>query len=182
MKRFIALSASLTCVLLASGCSYSIDGQMKYTGGGTMNSSGGTGKANLNVNADTCGDEPKGRIKYSDSTAIDFLNNGGVSLDATILKSGICSATGEISSDPADQILECDCPGWPAVKADYTSTNPKLPGTGRLLACFYNAKSDGSQSFESEMLVQQVTLKTGPYAGYKNSGTLSGNITQASCK
>lgn len=181
MKRSFLLPASLALVLLASGCS--IDGQMKYTGGGTMNSSGGTGKALLNVNADTCDTEPKGRIKYSDSTAIDFVGQGGVSLDATIRKAGICNATQQISLDPGDpDFVDCDCHGWPAVNADYTSTNPKLPGSGRLVTCFYNAKADGMQSNESEMYVQQVTLKTGPYAGYKNAGTLRGNITQAACK
>jgi hypothetical protein len=183
MKRSLLLPASLAIVLLASGCT--IEGQMKYTGGGTMNSSGGTGKANLTVNADTCGISPKGRIKYQDNTAIDFLDKGGVSLDATILKAGICTQTGILSEDPEDPYsgqTECTCPGWPAVKADYTSTNPKLPGSGRLLTCFYNFRNQGEQSNESEMYVRQVTLTTGPYAGYTNAGTLSGNIHQASCR
>lgn len=182
MNRSIYKPALLALsILVASGCT--VEGNMKYTGGGTLNSAGGDGKAVLTVNADTCdgNENAKGQIKLSDSTAMDFLSVGGVALNATILKAGICSQT-MISGEGADGTLECECDGWPAVKADYTSTNPAAPGTGRLIACFYNAKEQGAQSSESEMYVHSIKLKTGPYDGYINTGMMSGNITTHECK
>lgn len=55
----------------------------------------------------------------------------------------------------------------------YQSQNPNIPGSGTffMLACDVDGTGGGGQDF---LLIE---VETGPYAGYRNAGVPSGNIT-----
>ena len=171
-----ALAPALLLALL-SGCT--VLGPAKFTGGGTMPSAGGAQKAVLTVNGDTCGSEPKGRITYDDRSSVDFESVGGVSLRADVLKAGLC-----LGIDPNNPTFqECTCPAWPAMVADYTSTNPAAPGSGKLYACFMASRDQTLHGSDKHIVrVQEVRLVGGPFDKYINTGILDGNIQTHACK
>lgn len=187
MKTHSIGMASLLClgIFAVTGCT--IEGNAKYSGSGELPSSGGTGKAYLTVNADTCdgNENAKGAFSYTDKTAVDWSATGGVSATGTIQKAGICTS-GDINNPPADgnYVGDCECAGWPAVLGTYTSTNPLSPGGGQYYACFYSQREgqmDGNSTTSRSTLVQRVRFIDGPYADYENHGTLRGNITSKTC-
>ena len=165
--------------LLLGACT--IEGNASYKGGGELPSSGGLGKAYVQVDADTCdgNENAKGSFTYNDKTALDWESGGGIAITGTILKSGICTNQGSGGS-PDDR--ECDCPGWPAVTGSYTSTNPNYPGEGTYYVCFYS-QADGPAAGAPirATLVQRVSLTGGPYENYENHGTLRGTIATRAC-
>ncbi|QDH68717.1 hypothetical protein [Marilutibacter alkalisoli] len=172
------------CMALALGTSAcTVEGNAKYTGGGTLPSAGGTGKAVLNINADTCdgNENARGRIKYADRTAIDFENVGGVKLTAELLKAGICSTDNDMSSlDPNDS--ECIEEGWPSVYGAYTSTNPAAPGSGKFRASFYSQRDGALGGLDKNVvLIKDISLVDGPYHGYFNHGVMNGNVQTHAC-
>ena len=176
--RLLALAGMLA--LGATACT--VEGNAKYTGGGTLNSAGGAGKAVLNINADTCGgeDNVRGRVKYADSTAIDFEDVGGVKLTATVEKAGQCVAGSVGSDDPDDS--ECLCDGWPAAVGTYVSDNPSAPGEGIFRSCFLSTRGmDVGGVDKNVVLVNDISLVGGPYDGYFNHGTMSGNVRTHEC-
>ncbi|AWV05764.1 hypothetical protein [Marilutibacter maris] len=177
--RLLGLCAAL--VLGTSACT--VDGNAKYTGGGTLNSAGGTGKAVITINADTCGgnENAKGRVKYADRTAIDFEAVGGVAATATIAKAGVCGMGDSGSLDPDES--ECICEGWPAAVGTYVSTNPAAPGEGVFRACFLSTRENDVGGVDPNVvLVNDISFVGGPYDGYFNHGTMSGNIKTHACE
>lgn len=182
MKMDIIRGAMIAALagLFLGGCT--IEGNAKYVGGGELPSSGGLGKAYLQVDADTCAgnENARGGFTYTDKSALDWSESGGVALTGTIQKAGLCESHG-IQGDPDN--IECHCPGWPAVRGEYTSTNPKLPGSGTYYACFYSQREgviDSSFPIRST-LVQRVVMTGGPYENYENHGLLRGNIQTQAC-
>jgi hypothetical protein len=178
MKRSWEMVPLLAVLVLASGCSV-ID-QSKITGGGTLNSAGGAQKAVVTVSGDTCGNVPKGRLTYDDRTAVDFEGVGGVSIRATVVKAGLCLGP----PDPNNpEFLECNCPLSPALVADYVSTNPRAPGSGKAYACFL-AYRDQTQlgSDQHAVYLQDLRLVGGPFDQYVNKGTMDGNIQIHACQ
>jgi hypothetical protein len=169
-------------LLIAMGTGCTIVQPTKFTGGGTMPSSGGAQKAVMTVNADTCADTPKGRFTYADRSAVDFESVGGVSIRAAIAKAGLCMGVPE--DDPENPALwECNCPLSPALMADYTSANPAAPGSGKLYACFAPIRDDTKQGTDKHVvLVQEVRMVGGPFDGYINKGVMDGNIQQHLCR
>jgi len=132
------------------------------------------------VNADTCTGTPKGRVTYVDRTAVDFEKVGGVSFRADVVKAGLCAGPPD-PNNPA--FIECNCPASPAVVADYTSTNPAAPGSGKLYACFNPIKDNTKQGSDKHVVqVQEVRLVGGPFDSYINKGTMDGNIQTLACK
>lgn len=171
--------------LLLGGC---VEGNAKYTGGGELPSSGGAGKAYIQVDADTCAgnENAKGKFTYADRTAVDWSQRGGVSFTGTIAKAGLCvvNESAELTGNETIDSAECQCPGWPAIIGTYTSSNPALPGGGRYFACFYSQRDgaiDGNTTPTRATLVQRVVMVDGPYANYENHGTLRGNILSTAC-
>jgi hypothetical protein len=172
----------LCAALLLGTSACTVEGNAKYTGGGTLNSAGGAGKAVLNINADTCdgNENARGRINYADSTAVDFEDVGGVKLTATVAKAGVCASGSSGSLDPDDS--ECICEGWPAALGTYVSTNPAVPGEGIFRACFLSTREyDVSGADPNVVLVNDISFVGGPYDGYFNHGTMSGNIKTHAC-
>lgn len=180
MQQQVRILGAVVASLLAVGCT--VQGNAKYTGGGSLNSAGGDGKAIFTVNADTCAgnDNVRGRVKYADSTAIDFEAVGGVKLTAQVQKAGVCGLDLEGSFDPDDS--ECICEGWPAVVGTYVSDNPAAPGEGKFRACFASTREYEIGGVDQNVvLVNDVSLVGGPYDGYFNHGTMSGNIKTHAC-
>jgi hypothetical protein len=183
MKRQALACGLMVGALLLSGCV--VEGNAKYTGGGTFDSAGGTGKAQFTINADTCSgnENARGRVTYSDRTAIDFEGVGGVDVVATVAKAGVCAQGGDSSSlDPDDS--ECICEGWPAAVGSYVSKNPAAPGEGVFRACFLSTRTyagDLGGLDPNVILINDVSLVGGPYDGYFNHGTMSGNVQTHAC-
>jgi hypothetical protein len=156
-------------VVSASGCSEGL-----RWGGGWMLSNDGVSKANFGFNVTRCGELLEGHLNYHDRSAVGYASAGGVKLNGPVTEVLLCPRIG--ASDP-------DCSACPASSAgtrvlarfDYRSTNPKLPGQGRVVACVINRGGDMADAVGFE-------VQTGPFAGYSNSGVLQGgSIEQASC-
>lgn len=183
MKTSIRFGLLAMATLFASGCV--VEGNAKYTGGGTLNSAGGSGKALVTVNADTCAgnENVRGRITYSDRSAIEFEGVGGVNAVATVTKAGVCAMGGDGASlDPDDS--ECICEGWPAAIGTYVSKNPAAPGEGVFRACFLQTRGyagDLGGLDSNVVLINDVSFVGGPYDGYQNHGTMSGNVQSHAC-
>ncbi len=180
MKRATGMLALLASTLLAAGCSV-VGLPTRMTGGGTLPSAGGAQKAVVTVNADTCASAPKGRITYADRSAVDFEKVGGVLFRADVVKAGLCAGP---PPDPNNIFgpPECNCPLSPALVADYTSTNPAAPGSGKLYACFTAIKDDTKQGSDKHIVrVDEVRLVGGPFDTYLNKGIMDGNIQQHAC-
>jgi hypothetical protein len=61
---------------------------------------------------------------------------------------------------------------------NYTSTNSSYPGTGAALVCMID-NGQGHNASQKDQLA--ITIGTGPYAGYTNSGSVQGNISGHTC-
>jgi|GEM_PF-1157333 len=175
------------CGLLFAACS--VEGNAQYKGSGEMRSSGGLGKAYVQIDADTCAGNAnaKGSFAYNDKNALDFKSLGGVAVTGTVRKAGLCVAQPDggniVYDDEGNPIMECPCGGWPTVIGDYTSTNPQLPGSGTYAACFYSDTPVAAERVSNfrATLVDRISFANGPYNGYENSGTLRGNIKGELC-
>lgn len=159
-RRIVTLAVLPLVALLVAGCA------PKFTGGGTIPSSDGTGvdQANFSFNYDvTDPNSGAGRAHgvYHDNYAPGY--NGGVQFKFDGM---LASATG---------------PGSPCVKdgvagvANYVSQNPNYPGSGTVLV---GACDDGqpSSTFPDAIVIEVIT---GPYADYGNGGFLTGGNLQA---
>ncbi|HWU71361.1 MAG TPA: hypothetical protein VN017_08410 [Pseudoxanthomonas sp.] len=189
---------ALSVVGLLSGC---VMEPGRYTGGGTINSLGGAGRAQISFNADGCDPKNvKGNVHYNDNTAIEYQDIGGVKFKATVTTAGLCTTQ---AASTAAQILRGDygnvpgcntayqplrtrnpldeqcSPGQIAIMFDYASSNPKAPGNGTGLFCAAAAGAGAGGNLHGYIL--PVILKTGPYAGYRNGGSLVGNVMPHSC-
>ena len=156
----------------------------RMTGGGTMHSLGGEGRAQIAFTADGCDpDNVKGQFQFTDHTAIEWQERGGVKLHGTVTTAGMCTSepSDELLGDPgcgSSQLGECDA-GQMAILFDYGSTNPHNPGDGQGLVC---AQSAGPGAGKNLHAIAIVNLQSGPFAGYQNYGALIGNASVHECK
>lgn len=157
----------------------------RMTGGGTMHSLGGDGRAQIAFTADGCDpDNVKGQFQFGDQTAIEWQDNGGVKLHGTVTTAGMCTeqpAEGDVLGDPGCGTSyqgECDA-GQMAILFDYRSTNPHNPGTGEGLVC---AQSAGPGAGSGLHAIAIINLQSGPYDGYQNLGALVGNASVHACR
>jgi len=170
-SKLLSLSALVAAALL-TGC-----GQpAKVTGGGTMNSAGGSDKAVFTFQADSCDAENiKGSINFHDSSAIDFEDVNGVKFKGEVQSTYYCSnAIADLSA--AKPTCEC-APGYQEVNFEYDSSNSQAAGDGTGIACLADF---GEKGPIKGMAI--VTINSGPYQGYTNAGTLEGNVQQHACK
>lgn len=173
----------------------------RYTGGGTINSLGGAGRAQISFTADGCdAKNVKGNLHYNDNTAIEYQDIGGVKFKATVTSAGLCTnkqaattnqiVAGDYGNFPGCRTqylplrtlnpLDEECgPGQIAVLFDYASSNPRVPGNGNGLFCAAAAGPGAGGKLHGYIL--PIILKSGPYAGYRNSGSLVGNVMPHSC-
>lgn len=180
MKTLRKFGLVVPVLLAAAGCQ-ELNG--KATGGGTLDSVGGSGKAVFAFTASNCedknGDEViKGKMNYRDRTAIDYADMGGVGLQAEVTDAALCG-DGIAGFDPNNPtaIDACACdPGEYNMVGDYRSTNPKLPGEGVVNACVL----DMGTGTDMHGIVE-LTVASGPYEGYANLGSLQGNVKAHEC-
>lgn len=180
MKRAIKALLVLASMVVAAGCSVDPSIPVNLRGGGTLPSAGGDQKAVVTVVVDTCVGGPRGRITYADRSAVDFEKVGGVAFRAEVVKAGYCLGP----PDPNNLfVAECNCPLSPAMVADYTSTNPAAPGSGRLHACFTSVRDDTKAGSDKHVVrVDEVRLVGGPFDNYVNKGIMDGNVQDLGCK
>jgi len=168
-NRLLTLSTLAGAFLLAS-C-----GQPgKVTGGGTMNSAGGAGKAVFTFHADSCTEGTvKGSMNLHDSSAIEFEALNGVKLKADVTDTYFC--VGDIEDFDAPL---CACSdGFQEVLFDYVSTNPKADGQGDGIACLADFGEKGAGIHGASI----ISIASGPFGGYYNVGTIHGNVQQHEC-
>ncbi|WP_196141184.1 hypothetical protein [Aliikangiella sp. G2MR2-5] len=168
-KRLLTIT-TLTGALILAGC-----GQPgKVTGGGTMHSAGGSDKSVFTFHADSCDEgQVKGSMNLHDSSALDFEDVNGVKLKADVDSTYFCS--GDLDFDAP----LCACSeGFQEVNFTYQSTNPKTDGGGQGIACLGDFGEKGNSDLKGAAI---ISISTGPYSGYYNVGTVSGNVQQHSC-
>lgn len=169
MRKYLIIGG---LAFLLAGCE--MDG--KVTGGGTMNSAGGDGKAIFTFNGQRCPDqsgvvETKGKVVFHDKAAIDFEGVGGVDIHGTMINTAFCG--GEIDTSQP----QCRCSdGNYQIEFDYRSTNKNASGEGQGIACVRDL-GEGRGAHGTAV----VQLESGPYQGYANVGALSGNVQAHEC-
>ena len=191
----LTLKLSLVAAVISlSACAY---GPAKITGGGTMDSTSGvTGdKANFGFNMERCdlSAPAKGHVTFHDKNAPDF-QPGGVRLRADVVdrletiatvqgypifgNTGYCQFDENVTN--ADNL--CVCPSGYQVGFNYSSQNPKFPGSGFGVMCVYAGDYPDPNSFTSSANVNVVKIGSGPFANYQNTGAVRGNLQPHSCK
>ena len=158
---------ALVAVVGVSGCAPG-----KVTGGGWIPSTSGDprDKANFGFNAAQCdADAIRGRFDYHDQNAAGFAAAGGVKMNGPVT-----AMTGLCETPP------CPCPaGSYVITVDYGSTNPNFPGDGVAVACVTD-NGEGINATSADM--GSISVTSGPYTGYFNSGPVQGNIRAHDCK
>ncbi|MDH5764721.1 MAG: hypothetical protein OEZ38_01805 [Gammaproteobacteria bacterium] len=167
-KFFIVIAA---CISILYGCSNATNG--KVTGGGTIVSASGNGKANFGFNGDSCTGKVKGKFNFHDK--YHNADKGGVKLNGTVTGTDHCIATGTGARYSGDCT---QCANGYIVKLNYKSTNPKIPGTGEAIACVVD-NGQGMKATSSDSIWVKAT--SGPYSGYFSKGNVQGNIKGHAC-
>ncbi len=159
---------ALVAVVGVSGCAPG-----KVTGGGWIPSASGDpgDKANFGFNAAQCDpDAIRGQFNYHDQNAPLFAAGGGVKMNGPVVApGGLCVA-----------FPPCGCPAgsyW--ITVEYGSTNPNFPGDGVAVACVTD-NGEGINATSADM--GSISVTSGPYTGYFNSGPVQGNIRAHDCK
>lgn len=175
--KLITLSLA-SCTFILSGCA--IDG--KVTGGGTMASISGTGKAVLAFNANSCGGSVSGQFNFHDKNYTEYPR--GVKMHGDIVGADRCVAE-ETAGSRENAACETSfdenppgCMGGYVVTVKYRSTNSKARGAGRATVCVIDHGRGARTSGMDEVWLR---VNSGPYAGYFNKGKIKGNIQSHEC-
>ncbi|MDH5630861.1 MAG: hypothetical protein OEY96_11980, partial [Gammaproteobacteria bacterium] len=154
-----------------TGCNNATNG--KVTGGGTIASAAGEGKANFGFNGDSCSGQVTGKFNFHDK---DFgAETGGVKMNGTVKATDHCVASG---TGTKLNTMCSQCANGYLITLDYKSTNPKKKGNGSAMACVKD-NGQGMKATSSDSIWVKVT--SGPYSGYNNNGNVQGNIKAHSC-
>ena len=182
--KLTQLGLLIATAAILSGCA-KIDARV--SAGGTLNSKGGAGKAVFTAHAARCDGDVSGQVNYKDLTAIDWQQMGGVAFNANVYGAGLCS---EEPVDPegaesGDERLYCKqdicTEGMYQVEFNYSSTNPTAPGEGVGFACMMDISEGVKTGIGANGLLNVMLLESGPYQGYSNAGTISGNVQLHDC-
>lgn len=160
----------------------------KATGGGTIAGVNG-GNAVLGFNAENCSGVISGKFNFRDGSA---GYNGGVALVGDVVYGGKCADIPNILTPDFDStglspstycgysstVALIGCAEGYVVEANYQSTNPFHPGAGRIVACVIN-NGAGVNSTSSDLA--WISIGGGPFSGYYNRGSVTGNIQTHSC-
>jgi hypothetical protein len=192
----ILFAGLLVAALSAAGCARGI-----ATGGGTIPSiypdTRGATKANFGFNARSCEEGvTTGNFNYHDKSAgLDYdsgLKGGGLKMFGDVQLACDCMQEGDEGDCKGTGTGLCAaCKvvalflGWDqtegyitAIDAHYWSTNPKIEGEGDLIACVVD-NGEGGKAEEDDQIA--VKVLSGPYAGYINGGSVSGNVQAYPC-
>lgn len=184
LKRVLTAVSAAVMAAMLTGCGFT-----QVSGGGWIPSVVEGEKANFGFWGDTCYGPVQGNFNYHDMNApvgesIGVKMNGwvteaadcgvaGLNLDAV----GLCKECRAIATGAGLTVAE-DGSGLAALAADYRSTNPKIKGEGKLIACMAD-NGEGSKAIADDVIAVKVTK--GPFKGYFNKGPVQGNIQQSSC-
>jgi hypothetical protein len=159
-RRWLLLGL-LPALLLASGC--------QATGMGWIRSNDGVDKATFGFVLDGTTStlsgsyhDPHGTLETGQIVEVAFKGSGVVRP---------CKA-----ADPACVKAPPAKGGCLAGEPQYESQNPKIPGSGMFFLLICDLDGNGA-SMEGGGDVVLVTVDTGPYTGYRNTGNPQGNIT-----
>ncbi len=180
--KLTQLSLLIVSAVVFSGCA-KLDGRV--SAGGTLHSKGGAGQAVFTAHAARCDGDVTGRVNYKDQTALDWQPFGGVSFNAQVDDAGLCS---EEPIDPEfleQERMYCKqdicTEGMYQVEFNYSSTNPNAPGEGVGFACMMDISEGVKTGFGANGILNVMLLESGPYQGYSNAGTISGNVQVQDC-
>ncbi len=175
-----AVSAAVAAAML-TGCGFT-----QVSGGGWIPSVVEGEKANFGFWGDSCYEGVQGNFNYHDMNAVE----GGVKMNGWVTEAADCAVVdGNLDAKPLCLVCKAiageaglrvaeDGSGLAALAADYRSTNPKIKGEGKLIACMAD-NGEGSKAIADDMIAVKVTK--GPFKGYFNKGYVQGNIQQWSC-
>jgi len=166
------LVLSVFCLALISGCNNAVDG--KVTGGGTIASASGNGKANFGFNGDSCSGTVKGKFNFHDKYFL--AENGGVKMNGSVTSADLCVTSG--TGQAINHYCGLCADGY-IVNLDYRSTNPKIEGEGQAVVC---AKDNGQGFKATESDTIWIRAISGPYADYYSEGSVQGNIKGHACE
>jgi len=158
-------------LLTIAGCTNAVNG--KVTGGGTIVSASGSGKANFGFNGDSCSGKVQGKFNFHDMNYA--KDKGGVKMNGTVTATDHCVASGT----GVRYATDCtSCAGGYIIKLNYRSTNPGMKGDGVATACVKD-NGQGMKATSSDSI--WIRANTGPYQGYYSAGNVQGNIKGHSC-
>ena len=165
IKHLIVLSIT---TLSLSAC-YEEDG--KVTGGGSIESSSGSGKANYGFNGSDCDGNLKGNFNYHDRAA-------SVKIKGELSNAGLCTDTEQAGVTVRNDNCYNYCSdGDYILEFDYNSRAQFVSGEGTGIACL----TDGGEGKGASDKIG-VHIITGPSAGYVNIQEASrGNIQGHAC-
>ena len=179
MTKRSMMSILIPAVVLMTGCTVGELG--KVSGGGSMHSAGGAGKATVAFHGSNCEDSKgnvvtKGTLNFLDHTAIEFEDVGGVNLKGDLSSANLCRTEPNAELIDDDTFL-CDCdPGYYQLNVSYDSKNNNAPGSGEAIACV--ADFGSGKGLHG---VVGITVLSGPYEGYGNFGSVAGNVQAHTC-
>ena len=165
---------AVACLLVLGGCL--VPG--KVTGGGTLASANPASDKTASFGFSANGCDPMnlhGSFTYHDRGVPESVapsRGGGLKIKGAVVGAGLCQE--EDQTGP-----ECICLiGEYQVDVVYRSTNPFTPGNGNAIACVLD-NGEGFQAITADNVF--VGILTGPYAGYTNENSVSGNIQAHRC-
>lgn len=208
MNKKTGLACALAAAIVAlSGCTpaiYTIGGTIPST-----NPSKGATKAQFSLSGDSCdGDlEATGTFTYHDKSATAWNpKQKGVGLQMTgpVLfvsdcsnptaegEAEFCAGAWEGDLNPEVQYLLDNCPlrgqvsGVPVkyFGAIYVSTNARYPGEGIVFGCAQDNGQGGKVDYKDWATIivpSEFEEANGPYAGYRNTGSVQGNVATFAC-
>ena len=180
LLRFAQRARKLALIAAPLALAVACEEPGKVTGGGTLDSAGGPGKSTFAFNASSCPDangEPtlKGKVNYIDRTAIDFEDVGGVTFHGDVTNAFFCS-NDAASGIPCNCGLTFSSGGMYEIQFDYSSRNNGAPGEGEGIICAFDFGQ--GRGLHGAVLVAALS---GPFEGYQNFSSVSGNVKSHSC-
>ena len=161
MAKTHALLFCLVAGVVSNGC------DNKVTGVGRLD--GATGQASWGIVADGCDAAATGQVQYDDHDN-DVRFHADVLTVQQCLDPVVCLTCVELGFLLTGADYE--------VTAEYRSTNPADPGSGHAVFCLSD-NGEGTKATASDNAM--VSVLSGPYALYTNSGPIRGNIQQHEC-
>jgi len=174
---------SLGVVFVVSACTQ----PGAVTGGGYIPSADGTpgDKANYGFNARRCdfSQPATGHFNYHDMHATGF-GPQGVKMNGSIEDVALCVQSSSTSSAACGFCTSQSVFGTPpnpsnvyGIRSSYDSTNPNISGSGELFSCVVD-NGQGKNAPEDQTAISVIS---GPFTGYHNSGLAQGNIQAHDC-
>lgn len=169
---------SLVSFALLTSLAYGCANPGKVTGGGRVIAEDGTALATFALHGDTCSGDltnPNGHFNWVDQKS-------GVKMKGTLSGLSLCVEEDDWQGVWGDfaclYCMDAFGPGTFAASLEYTSTNPKQPGSGYATGCLKD-NGEGINAVDGDKLA--LFVDTGVYGGYSAQGTVRGNVQEHAC-